>query len=116
MVCALAALTLSTGGRASAAVDYPAQPGCVRVPVGDDTFRLYLHPGEVVSGEVVSVRSGHTHGTARRDGVWVSEQQRVVPENLWHVVIKSDAALFSERRHSLWVHCSKVMVKPIRVG
>ena len=96
-------------GPTEARADYPDQPRCVRVPLRDGTFRLYVTPGEVVKGDVKEVRSDRTQFAERRDGTWIGTlPPREGTENFWHFVFKSDARLFSERRYSLWVHCGKV--------
>lgn len=111
----LGVLGLMAGPTEARAAGYPDQPKCVRVPLGDGQFRLYVNPGEVVKGDVAEVRSGRDQFTGRRDGVWVG----TVGESLtndWHFVFKSDARLFSDRRFSQWLHCEKVKVEPYEFG
>lgn len=106
---ALAALGV-LAGPTEANADAERLPKCVGVKVGRGEYRLFLDPGKVVEGEVLTVRSGQTFWIPRRDGSWVSQQAPTARRD-FHVVIKSDAALFSERRWSSWVTCGPVKVR-----
>lgn len=106
----LAAVAVLAGPTEVRAASTPGVwPACegVRVPAG---FRVFLDPDEVVAGRVVEVRSGRVRFVPRADGVWVG----TVPPALdgsrdVHVVVKSDAARFSQRRWSSWIRCRTVV-------
>lgn len=87
-------------------------PTCVRVPLNDGTFRVYVDPGDVVKGDVQTVRAFETQLRERRDGTWSGRVAYPYDgsSRLWHVVIKSDAPRFSDRRFSTWVVCKKVEI------
>lgn len=108
---ALGALLASCGVLAGPTEAHAATafPECSRAPLGGLSYRLYLDPGDVVTGDVVSVRSGSVEWTERPNGTWVSRQViDPLVKPYVHVVIKSDAAAFSDRRYSSWVTCKPV--------
>jgi len=85
----------------------PEWPSCVGVFVGHG-LRVFVDPGTVVAGDVVEVRSGRTQLRQRGDGVWVGTVPARTGRDV-HVVVKSGAARFSERRWSSWVTCTPVV-------
>ena len=110
---ALAAIILAAAGTSVSTAEARAIPAdfptCTRVPLGDGMYRLYIaNPGSVVKGPVQEVRVSQTQFRKRRHGGWVGTvADDPAPAYAWHVVIKSNARLFSERRFSMWVDCSK---------
>lgn len=109
----LAPLALAVGLGLAAATTPPAAgappelPTCVRTPLDGRELRLSLTAGDVVRGRVRSVRLGRAFATrSARGGTWRIDH--VIPRahgDLVHVVVKSDARRFSERRWSGWIEC-----------
>ena len=110
---AVIAVVLAIGGVMAGGGDARAEgtefPTCVRVPLGEGKFRVFIDAGTVVRGAVQMVRTGKTQLKERRDGVWVGQARLADSYDFqWHFVFKSDAPKFSDRRWSGWVHCKKV--------
>lgn len=86
-------------------VEYPFG---VRVPLGDNTYRLYLDTGSVLNFPVVEVRSGTRQWRQRGDGIWIiTIKDDLIQERDFnvHVVMKTQRP----KRWSGWIKFRRVI-------